>query len=486
MKRRVLHADQGRLFLCNLLSFLRFGIFREHSLPKSCYVYHKWRGRIVPFRDPLGSGMPPSRQTSELPDRIGSYAVLGRIADGGMGSVVKARNDSNGQLVAIKLMYREMTDNPIMIKRFEQEFRAASKIEHPNVVRALDYGEWEGIPYLVMEFVDGEPLSKVIEKESPMGEVEGLKLIAQVAQGLHRAHKQNLVHRDVKPDNILITRERMARITDLGLVKEQQGDLDLTRTGRGLGTPHFMAPEQFRNAKNATVRCDIYSLGATLYSMLTRVTPFKLASPLDAWMRKIHNEFTPPREINPKISERVDWAIRRAMSADPMLRPGSCREFIEDLTGRSTRKSTAPAGGTVDKETWYLTWRDEDDKFHSVMGTIGAVRRSLKEGLLGDARSVKAGRKKEGPYLFLQEIPEFRDLILAISTGESSDRETQPDVSSAITPQTISTGSGSEWTRKSKKVAQKQPPWRQILIVGSILLVAAVVVGGVLIYAFSG
>lgn len=427
--------------------------------------------------------MPPSRQATDLPDRIGNYAILGRIADGGMGSVVKARNDTNGQVVAIKLMYREMTDNPVMIKRFEQEFRAASNIEHKNVVRALDYGEWEGIPYLVMEFVDGEPLSKLIDREAPLGEVEALKIIAQVAQGLHQAHKQNLIHRDIKPDNILITRDRVARITDLGLVKEQQGDLDLTRTGRGLGTPHFMAPEQFRNAKNANVRCDIYSMGATLYAMVTKVTPFKLASPLDAWMRKIHNEFTPPRELNPKITERVDWAIRRAMSADPMLRPASCREFIEDLTGRSTRKQTAAAGPATEKETWYLTWRDENDQAHSVMGTVGAVRRSIKEGLLGDARNVKAGRKKEGPFQFLRELPEFRDLILSLDLQGKSDKETEPDVSDGPTP--APTEDDEPQPIKKKKSSKRAPgasnlPWKQIGIVAGILLGVGLLLGALL------
>lgn len=355
-----------------------------------------------------------------LPDRLGNYAILGRIAEGGMGTVVKARNDQNGEIVAIKLMYGDMVDNPVMLKRFEQEFRAASTIEHPNVVRALDYGENEGVPYLVMEYVEGESLAKLIEREAPLKEVEGIRLIAQVAQGLHRAHRHNLIHRDVKPDNILVTRdkatgERVAKITDLGLVKEQEADLDLTRTGRGLGTPHFMAPEQFKNAKNATIKCDIYSLGATLYSLLTKVTPFKQANPLDAWMRKIHDEYTPIREINPLISDRVAWAVRRAMSADPMLRPKDCREFIEDLTGRSTRKTQLPSTSQNQKEQWYLSWKDENEEVHSVMGTLGAVRRSIKDGLLGDAtnitdRNIRASRTLEGPFHSLKEIPEFRDL----------------------------------------------------------------------------
>src|SRR5205085_12473001 len=143
------------------------------------------------------------------------------------------------------------------------------------------------------------------------------RLIAQVAQGLHRAHKMNLVHRDIKPDNVMVTPEGTAKLADLGLVKELETDLNLTRTGRGLGTPHFMAPEQFRNAKNADARCDIYSMAATLYMMVTGELPFKSCGPLDAWMKKIQNEITPPRPINPALSERVDWAIRRGMSADP-------------------------------------------------------------------------------------------------------------------------------------------------------------------------
>src|SRR5262249_3054930 len=167
---------------------------------------------------------------------------------------------------------------------------------------------------------------------------------AQVAQGLHRAHKLGLIHRDVKPDNILLTAEGLAKLADLGLVKELEADLNLTRTGRGLGTPHFMAPEQFRNAKNADARCDIYSMAATLYMMVTGELPFKSCGPPDAWMKKIHNELKPAREVVPTLSERIDWAIRRAMSADPNQRPAACREFVEDLTGHSTRK-IAPLDG---------------------------------------------------------------------------------------------------------------------------------------------
>ncbi len=233
-----------------------------------------------------------------------------------------------------------------------------------------------------------------------------------MAQGLHRAHKQNLVHRDVKPDNVLVTTDGIAKLADLGLVKETETDLNLTKTGRGLGTPHFMAPEQFRNAKNADVRCDIYSLGATLYQMITGELPFRSNGPLDAWMKKIQNDLTPPRQLVPELSERVDWAIRRAMSADPEKRPTTCREFIEDLTGHSTRRLPTVDSSVAQQDLWYLVYKDETGMAHTVKGTVSAVRRSLKDGLLGDAVNVRAARTKAGPFEPLRGYPEFRDMVI--------------------------------------------------------------------------
>ena len=255
---------------------------------------------------------------------VGNYDLLEKIAEGGMGAIYKGRQRETGQIVAVKIMPAHTASNPVLLKRFEQEFRAASRLNHPNIVRALDYGDGGESPYLVMEFVDGESLGQKIERDGRMEEVEAIRIINQVAQGLHRAHKQNLVHRDVKPDNILVTVDGVAKLADLGLVKETETDLNLTKTGRGLGTPHFMAPEQFRNAKNADIRCDIYSLGATLYQMVTGELPFRSSGPLDAWMKKIQNDLTPPRKLVPTLSERLDWAILRAMSADPEQRPASC------------------------------------------------------------------------------------------------------------------------------------------------------------------
>jgi serine/threonine protein kinase len=343
---------------------------------------------------------------------VGNYDLLEKIAEGGMGAIYRGRHRDSGQIVAIKIMPPHMAQNPVLLKRFEQEFRAASRLDHPNIVRALDYSDAGNMPYLVMEFVEGESLGQKLERQGRMSESDAIRIIAQVAQGLHRAHKQNLIHRDVKPDNILVTPEGIAKLADLGLVKETETDLNLTKTGRGLGTPHFMAPEQFRNAKNADVRCDIYSLGATLYQMVTGELPFRSNGPLDAWMKKIQNDLTAPRQLVPALSERVDWAVRRAMSADPEKRPTSCREFIEDLTGHSTRRLPLVDSSTPQQELWYLVYKDEVGTSHTVKGTMSAVRRSLKDGLLGDASNVRASRSKVGPFEPLHGHPEFRDLVI--------------------------------------------------------------------------
>ncbi|MBA4065417.1 MAG: serine/threonine protein kinase [Isosphaera sp.] len=353
--------------------------------------------------------MPPD---ATAPTQLGSYDIVSRIAEGGMGTVYKARHRTTGAVVAVKVIAAATAKNPVLLQRFEREFQAARVLDHPNVVRAIEYCGSGPQPFLVMEYVDGESVGQRVERAGAFPEAEAVRLIAQVCEGLQRAHKQGLVHRDVKPDNILITRDGVAKLTDLGLVRDVDGDLNLTKTGRGLGTPHYMAPEQFRNAKNVDVRGDVYSLGATLYAMVTGQVPFENASPLDCWMKKIRNEFPPPKELAPRLSDRVDWAIRRAMSAEPDRRPASCREFLEDLTGQGRAappKDPAAAGGS---DIWYLVYKDETGATCTVKGTTGGIRNALRDRLLGDAGGVLVSRAKAGPFVSLAAAPEFRDLVV--------------------------------------------------------------------------
>jgi serine/threonine protein kinase len=211
-----------------------------------------------------------------------------------------------------------------------------------------------------------------------------------------------------------------------------------------------MAPEQFRNAKNADVKCDVYSVGATLYMMVTGDLPFgKSSGPLDAWMKKINNDLAAPRQLVPELSERIDWAIRRAMSPDPNQRPASCREFVEDLTGQSTRKVNTPAdqSGRL-TDLWYLVYKDDTGATHTVKGSTEGIRRSLRERLLGDASNVRAARTKSGPFESLKGYPEFRDLLV---------------MPGSLPPQAMPAGSAppgsaSSWTNKGNQTTPEAVP----------------------------
>ena len=150
---------------------------------------------------------------------VGNYDLQGKVAEGGMGTVYRGRHRVTGAIVAVKVVPPHVASNPIYLKRFEKEYSAAKVLNHPNIVRALDFG-WEGdTPYLVMEFVEGESLGQRLEREHLLSEAEAVRIIAQVAEGLDSAHASGIVHRDVKPDNILLTPDGTAKLTDLGLVK---------------------------------------------------------------------------------------------------------------------------------------------------------------------------------------------------------------------------------------------------------------------------
>ena len=170
---------------------------------------------------------------------IGNYDLVEKIAEGGMGTVYRGRNRATGEIVAVKVVPKHLLSNPVVLKRFEQEYNVARAIDHPNIVKGLDFGQEGSTHYLVMEFVEGESLGQKIERDGRMDEKDAIAIIAQIAEALQKAHKQGLIHRDVKPDNIIIMPDGQAKLTDLGLVKEIEADLNLTRTGPWPGNAAF-------------------------------------------------------------------------------------------------------------------------------------------------------------------------------------------------------------------------------------------------------
>jgi serine/threonine protein kinase len=287
--------------------------------------------------------MKRSGKSQEL-ESIGGYRLLEKLGQGGMGAVYRAhRPDREDEVVAVKVL-APSKNNAVILKRFEQEFRAALRLDHPNIVKVLGCGTEGEYHYLVMELVQGRSLGDLVAKGGALKEKLVIDVIVQIANALDRVHQLNLVHRDVKPDNILLADGGTAKLADLGLVKILDDDIDLTRPNSGLGTPNYMAPEQFDNAKYADLRFDIYSLGATLYTAVTGQVPFRASTPMHVLKKKFKCELTPVRDLVPKVSERIEQTIVRAMNIDPARRHANCQEFITDLLGKPaapTRRSSA-------------------------------------------------------------------------------------------------------------------------------------------------
>jgi serine/threonine protein kinase len=283
----------------------------------------------------------------EAVQSIGEYQIVAKLAEGARGSVFKARHPQSGKFVAIKLAGATQATDKVLLKRFEQEFRTANSLNHPNIVRALEFGWRNDRPYIVLEFVDGEDLWSRIERLGRIPPDEAVNYIVQVAQGVHEAHKHGIIHRDIKPDNILITTDGKAKLADLGLSKDLEADQDLTRADLGLGTPNFIAPEQFRDAKNSGVRCDIYAMGATLYMAITGKLPFDGRNLAAILKMKVANDLQSPRALVPGLSEAIEWGVRRAVIADAERRYASVPEFIAALTGQAGATAAGGPRGTV-------------------------------------------------------------------------------------------------------------------------------------------
>ena len=186
-----------------------------------------------------------------------------------------ARHQTTGRVVAIKVMKPEAAANPLLVRRFEQEYTATSRLRHPHIVHGLDFGMDQGLPYLAMEYVDGQSLGQRIKQDGALPLDQVLRIGRQIAAALELAHQHQLIHRDVKPDNILLKRNGHAKLTDLGLIKDLAARMDLTWARTALGTIAYAAPEQFEDASKAGVPCDVYGLAATLYHALTGTAPFE-------------------------------------------------------------------------------------------------------------------------------------------------------------------------------------------------------------------
>src|SRR5437773_277635 len=201
---------------------------------------------------------------------IPGYTLHGKIGQGGVGTVYKATQTSVNRLVAIKVLAPQATKDPSYVSRFFQEARAAGKLSHQNLIAAIDVGEANGLYYFVMEFVTGRSSREILNAEGPFDAPRALDLALQMCEALDYIHQHQLVHRDIKPENILLTPEGTVKLCDLGLAKSTAAaEQSLTQEGIAVGTPYFMSPEQCRGDRDIDIRADLYSLGATLFFLVT-------------------------------------------------------------------------------------------------------------------------------------------------------------------------------------------------------------------------
>ncbi|HVK09508.1 MAG TPA: serine/threonine-protein kinase [Gemmataceae bacterium] len=318
------------------------------------------------------------------------YEFEKMLGSGGMGVVYQALDRRTGERVAIKVLRFQPAANPTLFRRIEREFRAASTLEHPNIVKALAFESDESSCFLVYELINGGSLGDRLESHGRIPEADAVKLITQLAQALNYAHSFGVIHRDVKPDNVLILRDGRVKLTDFGLAKELDNDEVLTRQASGLGTPNYMAPEQFVDARSAGVQCDVYSLAATLFHLLTGRIPFDGKTDLAILTMKEREIGTSPRAILPGISGRVDAAIRAALHPDPTRRPATVLDFFKQLTARS-RLGRPGAVALVDKPV------DPDDRRVS-------SRYSLKVGACGVVDTTLHGGNEEVWPLVVRDV----------------------------------------------------------------------------------
>ena len=264
---------------------------------------------------------------------LGKYQIERKLGQGGMGTVYLAKNTDLKKLVALKVLPRDKAKNPILVRRFKAEAQAAGQLEHPNIVAVYDTGEADGYLYIAMEYVDGIDLFEQVKRRGTIPVKRSIEIIKQVASALQHAFEHNIVHRDIKPSNLLLRKDGVVKVTDLGLARSIDDTLEtnITRAGTTVGTVDYMAPEQARNSKSADIRSDLYSLGCTWYQMLTGDPPFSEGSLTNKLQAHAIKPLPDPRDFNENIPEGLFAVLQRMTAKKPADRYQTPAELLDDL-----------------------------------------------------------------------------------------------------------------------------------------------------------
>jgi serine/threonine-protein kinase len=277
------------------------------------------------------------------------YRLGTRLAVGGMGTVFAATDEKLNRPVAIKVLADNLAHDESFVERFRREARAAAGLGHPNIASVYDYGEENGCHFIVMELVDGRDLAQVLRTEGPLSPARAIAIVSQICAALGHAHAAGIIHRDVKPANVIVDGGDRVKVTDFGIARAA-GDSKLTMTGSVLGTAHYISPEQ-ANGAPLSQRSDLYSLGIVVYESLTGALPFTGSSPMSVAMRHLNDDIPAPSELNPAVPQALDRVVEKATMKDPAARyvdageMGAALEASVGAPGASTTAVLEPTTG---------------------------------------------------------------------------------------------------------------------------------------------
>jgi serine/threonine-protein kinase len=376
---------------------------------------------------------------------LGGNRLLRRLGEGGMGTVYLAYNEAKGEQVAIKVLADRLASNPNYVDRFMREARNGTRLDHPNVVRCLDAGrdDASGKHYIVMEYVDGPSARALLDRHGPLPVNRAVRLTLEIARALEYVHSHDFIHRDIKPDNILITSTDMAKLADLGLAKCIADASQLTAHKQGFGTPYYMPCEQAVDATNADARSDIYALGATLYHLITGEVPFPGESHVQIAERKLKGVFRPASSVNPKVPPALDRVLGKMLACEPEDRFQTAADLVAALerTGLAREEATpqddaeasevdqpgngVPTGAHTNidlgkpafnaapvnrnSDSWYVRTKSPGGEWTVVRTSMTQIRQQLQAGEL--PLSAEVCREFHGEFRPLCGHPAFKDLV---------------------------------------------------------------------------
>jgi serine/threonine protein kinase len=383
-------------------------------------------------------------RSAQPPEDFGDYRLIRRIGEGAMGAVYLARQLSFERYVALKILFQHIAANPKLVQRLYREGLVMGQLDHPHIVQAFGVDEHQGWHYIALEYVDGISLQKWLIKLGRLGLGDALLIAITVAKALEYAHKQGFVHRDIKPDNVLITRAGLIKVADLGMVKIDDEDMALTQTGHAVGTPWYMPLEQARNAKDTDGRSDIYALGCLLYCTLTGNPPFHGKTLLEVIQAKEAGYFPPARQTNADIPERLDLIIAKMTAKRVKDRYQTCAELIKDLeslrlanaklsfldgpakveppmSDSGSRPAAPEPMDQSDPNIWYVRIKDPEGRATVHKLPTAQVSKMLEEDKLGP--NVKASHHPKEGFRALATYKEFQGVALVKASKAAADQQ---------------------------------------------------------------